>query len=307
MYEQATVAVVVPAYNEESFVGDVIDSVPEFVDRLYVIDDCSTDGTWEEILSRADGVSDERLTLQDSTGERLAVPRDGPVRVGQTDGGTVIAPRPESSSDFGRTVVPVRHSINRGRGGAVVTGYQLALTEGVDVVAVMDGDGQMDGEILERIVRPVAENEADYAKGNRLVDSDHWGEMPDWRLFGNAVLTTLTKVASGYYHVRDPQNGFTAVSAETLADISLDAVYDDYGFLNDFLVRLSAHDKRVVDIPMRARYDDEESGIRYHRFVPLLSWLLLRMYVWRVWVSYGLGDPAASSGRSRELLSPDGE
>jgi len=275
MYKDAYVGVVIPAYNEESFIGEVIDSVPDFVDRLYVVDDCSTDDTWEEIKARA--------------AEQAVVP-EGSGGVELTDGGHSVSPFPESEPEFDRTVVPVSHSVNRGRGGAVKTGYQLALVEGIDIVAVMDGDGQMDPDILNRMLDPIVDGEADYTKGNRLVGPDHWEEMSNWRLFGNFVLTALTKVASGYYRVRDPQNGYTAVSVEVLEDIELGDVYEDYGFLNDMLVRLGAHNKRVVDVTMEAIYDDEESGIQYHSFIPTLSLLLLRMFLWRLWVRYGLGS-----------------
>jgi hypothetical protein len=107
--------------------------------------------------------------------------------------------------------------------------------------------------------------------------------MSNWRLFGNAVLTVLTKISSGYYGMRDPQNGYTAVSVEALRDISVGQLYEGYGFLNDMLVRLSRHQKRIVDVPMKAIYNDAESGIQYRSFVPYLSWLLLTMYCWRVW------------------------
>jgi hypothetical protein len=111
-------------------------------------------------------------------------------------------------------------------------------------------------------------------------------ELSRWRLFGNVVLTGITKIASGYWGMTDPQNGYTAVSARALRSIDLDALYDDYGFLNDMLIRLRAVDARVVDVPMRARYGEEESGIAYSSFVPRLSVLLLRRYLWRLRRTY---------------------
>jgi len=280
VYKNATVGVVVPAHNEESFIGKVVDSVPEFVDRLYVVDDCSTDDTWTEIKAHATGQA-----MVSTGGEEMSL----------TDGGVSVSPFPDSDSEFDRMVVPVSHSINRGRGGAVKTGYHLALVEDVDIVAVMDGDGQMDPDNLHRMLDPILEGEADYTKGNRLVGPDHWEEMSNWRLFGNFILTALTRIASGYYRMRDPQNGFTAVSVKVLDDIALEDVYEDYGFLNDMLVRLGAYRKQVVDVPMEANYNDEESGIRYYSFIPALSLLLLRMFLWRLWVSYGFGSTKSNS------------
>lgn len=291
MYRNKSVGVVVPAYNEEAFIGEVIESVPEFVDRLYVIDDCSTDNTWEVINAH----TAEPAKVAGGSGE-----------VTVADGGVSLSAFRDGSAEFENTVVPVSHSINRGRGGAVKTGYQLALVEGLDIVAVMDGDGQMDPDILHRMIDPIIDGDADYTKGNRLVSPDTWEEMSNWRLFGNFVLTALTKVASGYYGMRDPQNGYSAVSAEVLDDISLGQVYEDYGFLNDILVRLGAHRKRVADVPMTAIYNEEESGIRYHSFMPKLSLLLLRMFCWRLWVSHGFGTLQSSTrSTGRTPSGPD--
>lgn len=270
MYGNTIVGVVVPAYNEERHIGQVIESVPTFVDRVYVVDDCSTDDTWAEIQAHAPAATAEQVVSEDSLERAL------------TDGGTRPSAFPQSNPASGPALMPVRHDKNRGRGGAVKTGYQLAVIEGIDVVVVMDGDGQMDGAILDRMIDPIINGDADYTKGNRLVDSETWAAMSNWRLFGNAVLTVMTKIASGYYDIRDPQNGYTAVSAETLEDINVAGLFEGYGFLNDMLVRLSRHGKRVVDIPMDAIYEDEESGIEYRTFVPYLSWLLLKMYLWRV-------------------------
>lgn len=281
MYEETLVGVVVPAYNEADFIGKVIDSVPEFVDRLYVVDDASTDDTWAEIKAHAEAEAAAKAEAEAEV-ETNVLPEAGP-GTGRTDGGFTVSAFPDDQPEFDETIVPVQHAENRGRGGAVKTGYQMAMAEDIDVVAVMDGDGQMDGDILDRMIDPVVNGEADYAKGNRLVSPDHWEEMSNWRLFGNAVLTVLTKISSGYYGMRDPQNGYTAVSVDALRDISVGQLYEGYGFLNDMLVRLSRHQKRIVDVPMKAIYNDAESGIQYRSFVPYLSWLLLTMYCWRVW------------------------
>jgi hypothetical protein len=115
--------------------------------------------------------------------------------------------------------------------------------------------------------------------------------MTRGRLFGNLLLTTLTRIASGYWRMTDPQNGYTAISAEALEQIELDSLYDEYGFLNDLLTRLNTHDMRIADVEMAAVYGDEDSSIRYSRFIPQLSWLLLQNFVWRLRTKYG------SSGR----------
>ncbi|WP_101298332.1 glycosyltransferase family 2 protein [Halegenticoccus soli] len=262
MYRGATVGAVVPAYNEGGFIGEVIDTLPEFVDRAYVVDDGSTDGTWGEIVRHAERAN-ERW--------RAEAPR--------TDGGV----------GFDRRVVPVRHERNRGVGGAIKTGYGRALEDGVDVTTVISGDGQTEPDIVERIIRPVADGRADYAKGNRLRGRDR-DSMPPFRQFGNFVLSLLTKIASGYWKVADPQNGSTAISHEALVELDLDSLYEDYGFANDLLVRLNVHGMRVADVSRRAVYKDETSHIRYKTFVPRLSKLLLRDFLWRLRAKYLTDD-----------------
>jgi len=269
VYKDSTVGVVIPAYNEEGFIGDVIDSLPEFVDQVFVIDDCSTDDTWPEIKAYVEDEVNQAAVTGDSA-EQIVV-ADG--------AGTTVS---ESQTFLNNRIVPVRHQTNGGRGAAVQTGYELALMSGMDVVAVLDGDGQMDPGILDEILDPVVEGEADYAKGNRLISRRHCAQMSNWRLFGNALLTLLTKVASGHWRMRDPQNGYTAISATALETLSLNDLFDDYGFLNDVLIHMDAHGMTVQDVPMEAFYGDESSGIRYGSFIPKLSMLLLRRFLWRI-------------------------
>jgi glycosyltransferase involved in cell wall biosynthesis len=245
MYENSSIGVVVPAYNEAGFVGEVLETLPAFVDRAYAIDDRSTDETWAEI-QRAKRRTEHRR---------------------------------EGEASF---VVPIRHEENRGVGGAIKTGYLRALEDDIDVIAVMGGDGQMDPEELVRIVEPVVEGRADYAKGNRLIrESDH-AEMPPFRYVGNVVLTYLTKVATGYWHVGDPQMGYTAISRSAIEAIDIEAMYEFYGYCNDLLVRLSAAGRTVVDVPAPLSYGDETSTISYAEYIPRVSLMLLRMFVWRL-------------------------
>lgn len=273
MYAGESLAVVVPAYNEAAFIRDVVETIPEYVDAVFVVDDHSTDGTWREIQS-----------CMGSTGPESPVPSDRTGQLLSADGAGASQVYRHSATDV--ELVAVRHAENRGRGAAVKTGYRLALQRDYDVVGVMDGDGQMDPDVLERLVDPVVEGDADYAKGNRLGSRHHCSDMSNWRLFGNVLLTLLTKVSSGLWHVRDPQNGYTAISADALSALSIDDLYDDYGFLNDVLVRMDYHDLRVIDVPIEALYADEESGIQYRSFVPNLSLLLLRGFAWRVLAKY---------------------
>lgn len=259
MYQDKTVGAVIPAYNEEGHIGTVIDTLPDYIDRAYVIDDGSTDGTWAEIQAHAERVNDH----QD---------------------------RGDTDSDSVDTVVePIQHEDNRGVGGAIKTGYRRALIEGIDVVTVISGDEQTEPDIVERIVEPVANGTADYAKGNRMLLKDR-SDMPRFRQIGNFMLSFLTKVASGYWKVMDPQNGSTAISHTALQQLDLDELYEDYGFENDILVRLNVHGLRVADVSRRAVYKNETSHISYRSFVPNVSMLLLRDFLWRLRAKYLVKD-----------------
>jgi glycosyltransferase involved in cell wall biosynthesis len=238
------VAVVVPAHDEESLIAGVLAAMPEFVDRVYVVDDAS----------------------KDATSERARDGGDGRVEV-------------------------IRHERNEGVGAAIVTGYRRALAEGIDVACVMAGDGQMDPSDLETLAGAVARGEVDYAKANRLVTGQAWNLIPRSRYLGNAMLSLLTKIASGYWHVADSQSGFTAIARDTLAKLDLDRLYRRYGFPNDMLVSLNVWNARVRDFPSQPIYNvGERSGIRVARVVPAISWLLLRRFLWRLGEKYVIRD-----------------
>jgi glycosyltransferase involved in cell wall biosynthesis len=166
MYEGKTVAVVVPAHNEEKLIGQVLETMPDFVDLIIVVDDASTDQTPDIVTSYCRRLS-ERLVL-------------------------------------------LSHKENQGVGAAVVTGYKCALAQSSEIIAVMNGDAQMDPEDLVRVVAPVARGEADYVKGNRLFRGESWQMIPHYRYLGNATLSLLTKIVSGYWHIADSQSGYTA-------------------------------------------------------------------------------------------------
>jgi glycosyltransferase involved in cell wall biosynthesis len=179
------------------------------------------------------------------------------------------------------------HERRGGVGAAILTGYRHALADGFDVVAVMNGDNQMDPDDLPTLVEPVARGELDYAKANRLFTGQAWQLIPKTRYFGNAILSMLTKIASGYWHVADSQSGYTAVSRDMLARLDLDHVYTSYGFPNDMLVHLNVWNARVRDFPSRPIYGvGERSKMRYRHVVPRIAWLLLRGFFWRLWEKY---------------------
>jgi glycosyltransferase involved in cell wall biosynthesis len=193
---------------------------------------------------------------------------------------------------LGERLRVIRHHRNGGVGAAIITGYKAALAEGDSgLVAVMAGDGQMDPQELPRLLTPLVRDQADYVKGNRLFTGEAWKIIPRHRYLGNAVLSLLTKIASGYWHVADSQSGYTAVTTETLRVLQLDRLFRRYGFPNHLLVELNNYDFRVRDVPIRPIYGiGEVSGIHLSRVVPSLSWLLFKCYFWRMKEKYIIRD-----------------
>jgi len=235
MFNNYKIGVVIPAYNEELLIADTIKSVPEFVSKIYVINDGSTDRTTEII----DSFSDPRIHH-------------------------------------------IHHEINQGVGAAIVSGYRQALADNIDVSVVMAGDNQMDPAQIIRLITPIIEDGADYAKGDRLAQPIG---MSLWRRIGNRLLTWLTRIALGNWHISDPQNGYTAISRDALKKIGIDNIYPKYGYCNDLLIKLAAYKCKIIDVKMPARYGNEKSKIKYSRFIPSVSWLLIRGWFWRLKVS----------------------
>lgn len=246
MFEGKKIGVVVPAYNEERLIGRVIETMPDFVDKIVVIDDQSKDRTVQIVQEYMR--KDERIDL-------------------------------------------ICHEKNRGVGGAIVTGYRKIADLGMDVAVVMAGDAQMDPADLPGILAPVVRGGADYVKGNRLFTGESWKLIPKARYIGNAGLSLLTKIASGYWHVADSQTGYTAIAVRVLKRLSLDDVYPRYGVPNDLLIRLNVAGAKVAEVPIRPVYNiGEISGIRFARVIPTISWLLLRLFFWRLLQRYIIRD-----------------
>jgi len=203
---------------------------------------------------------------------------------------------PEGSGDRVRKectdarVTVLRHDTNRGVGGAMVTGYRAALVDGADIVVKVDGDGQMDPAFLPAIVQPIVAGHADYAKGNRFYDLELLRSMPAIRLVGNAVLSLVNKVASGYWDVMDPTNGFTAIHRTALSRLPLDKLDGGYFFESDMLFRLYTVRAVVCDVPMPSRYEGEPSSLRVGRVAVSFPFKYLRTAAKRAFYSYVLRD-----------------
>lgn len=189
----------------------------------------------------------------------------------------------------------LRHAHNQGVGGATITGYREAIADGMDVLVKLDGDGQMDPALLPELVAPILRGEADYTKGNRFWDLRHIGRMPLLRRGGNLALSFLSKLSTGYWDVFDPTNGYTALHAAVAERLPLDQLSRRYFFESDLLFRLNVVRAVVVDVPMDARYGDEQSNLRIGRVLGEFAGKHLRNLLKRIGYSYFLRDlPVAS-------------
>ncbi len=247
MYGEKIIGIVVPAYNEEKLIGRTLDTIPDFVDRIIVVDDCSRDKTVERIQK-------------------------------------YVVRQPER-------VILIQHQANQGVGGAIASGYKWCRDHEIDVAVVMAGDAQMDPTDLPALLDPVVEGAVDYAKGNRLFTGDAWNQIPRVRYLGNSAMSLLTKIASGYWHVADSQSGYTAINLRVLKLIDWDQMYKRYGQPNDLLVRLNVYNFRVRDVPIKPVYNiGEESGVKPLRMIPQLSWLLFKLFIYRMTQKYVIRD-----------------
>jgi glycosyltransferase involved in cell wall biosynthesis len=195
----------------------------------------------------------------------------------------------EAASD--KRVALLRHEKNRGVGAAMRTGFARGAAVGADLLVKVDGDGQMDlAELAKLLDALVDDPRSGYAKGNRLFDQKALSKMPRLRLIGNFALTFLTKLASGYWYVVDPQNGYLAIRRTVWERLDPDRISDGYFFENDMLVCLNILDIPVTDVPIPARYGDERSYLRVRRVLFPFAFLLLRRTLYRVWAKYMLRD-----------------
>ncbi len=180
---------------------------------------------------------------------------------------------------------PIHHEVNQGVGGAIVSGFKAALHDGSDIVAIMAGDNQMDPAYLPSLLDPIVDGRIDITKGNRL-RRGYWDGMSAWRLIGNQILDILNKIASGYWRVRDPQNGYVAVSSDVLRLMDLDSLYKRYAFENDFMIKANILNLSMTNVDIPARYANERSSIRMGNFIVTTSAFLLKSYLDRLYVKY---------------------
>jgi dolichol-phosphate mannosyltransferase len=208
---------------------------------------------------------------------------------------------PDGSGDFitkncnDSRVVVLRNPQNLGVGGAVLTGYRAAIKAGADVIVKVDGDGQMDPHLIPAFIAPITDGEADYTKGNRFFDLEEIRTMPKIRLFGNAVLSFITKLSSGYWDLFDPTNGYTAIHADVARHLPFDKISRRYFFETDMLFRLNTLRAVVVDIPMDAQYGDEVSNLKISEIIGDFLVKHVHNFSKRIFYNYYLRDMSLAS------------
>ncbi len=216
MISGSVILVVIPTYFAEKTIDRVLTGIPEFVDKVIVVDDCSQDNTSN--IVRNFQQNDPRVML-------------------------------------------LRHEQNQGVGGAIQSGYRLALEQNAEVVVKMDSDGQMDSTFMYQLINPILSGESDYTKGNRFLHEKELMKMPYIRRVGNLGLSFLTKVASGYWNIFDPTNGYTAIGADALKSLNFERLSKRYFFETSMLLELGLQRMVVKDIYIPAIYGDEKSKL----------------------------------------------
>lgn len=244
MYRDHTVALVIPAHNEEVLITPTLEKVPEVIDKIFVTDDVSTDRTAELILERAK--IDPRVNL-------------------------------------------IRHQVNQGPGGAIISGYKAAIEHDFDLAVVVGGDDQMPLEMVTDLLDPIIDGECDYTKGNRF---HHMGptlaKMPKLRIFANILITAMTKICSGYYKIMDVVDGYTCISKRALTTIDWDRVWPGYGYPMAFLVHMNAYGFKTVDVPRPPIYLEgvRQSQIKGAKYALKVTPMLCKSFFWRIFYRY---------------------
>lgn len=187
------------------------------------------------------------------------------------------------------------HSENQGVGGAVMTGYRAAIAGGADVIVKVDGDGQMDPALIPDFIWPILASEADYTKGNRFYDLEEIRAMPSMRLFGNAVLSLMAKLSTGYWELFDPTNGYTAIHADVARHLPFSKISKRYFFETDILFRLNTMRAVVVDVPMSAKYGEEVSNLKISKIIGEFLFKHARNFLKRIFYNYYLRDLSLAS------------
>ncbi len=295
MLNNKTIAVVVPAYNEGTQIGFVIETMPDFVDRIIIVNDKSTDNTNEIIKEYISKDNSEKIVFKNILDDvkpnrynraNMVVQELQIKEIDLFTPSKIVNINVESDR-----IILIEHLQNAGVGASIAQGYKWAKDHGIDCTAVMAGDGQMDPDELESICSPIVCDEVDYVKGNRLIHRSALLVIPKVRYIGNSVLSIMTKLASGYWHVSDTQTGYTAISNKALNAIRLYDIYKSYGMPNDMLVKLNIAFCTLKEVEIKPVYDvGEQSKMKIWKVIPRVTWLLIKSFFKRLWVKYFFRD-----------------
>jgi len=290
-----TVAVVVPAYNEGGQILTVLETMPDFVDHIVVVNDCSKDGTRNCVISF--------MAMHNTKSAIDTTEPDHPEDTGYNRAEIILHHMDKEeikyfvpSKIFNTSpnvdrIILIDNLENGGVGAAIARGYKLCKDLHIDCTAVMAGDGQMDPAELESICMPVVAEGIDYVKGNRLIHRSAWLVIPKLRYFGNSILSMLTKIASGYWRVSDTQTGYTAISLKALQGLRIHKIYKRYGMPNDMLVKLNIAFCTVREVEIKPVYNvGEVSKMNVFKVIPTISWLLFKSFFKRLWIKYLFKD-----------------
>ncbi|MBF0313276.1 MAG: glycosyltransferase family 2 protein [Oligoflexia bacterium] len=296
MINNKTIAVVVSCYNEETQILRVLQTMPDFVDRIVVVNDCSTDTTKAVVC---DFIAKDKVNNQGVTITRPPIPQYFDDRYRQADqildqmyaceSKRLVAFEIVNAFPERERIILINNLKNGGKGMSVAVGYSWCREYAIDCIATMDGDGQMDPTELYAICSPIVSGEVDFVKGNRLMHKSARYIIPTIRFIGNNILTILTKIASGYWRVSDTQTGYTAISLAALYQLALDKIYPRYGIHNDILIKLNVANCSIREFPIRPIYRiGERSKMKIPKVIPLISWLLVKSFFSRLWIKYFL-------------------
>lgn len=296
MLEGHTIGAVIPVYNEADTIADDLRSLPDYIDRVYVVDDFSTDRTWERVCTVAAEESTEPPAHPPLASKQPQT--EGPAR-----GRTTITPAFTNDAGYaGGRITPIRHGLHWGPGAAARTGYFRAVRDALDIVVTMDTVGRRYAPTLHTLIDPIIAGQADYAKAVRTTATpSHLSGFRGW------IGAIPAKLASGYWQITDAYNGYTAISGTALADIDAARIPDDATYPIDILIRLNTNEYRIAEVPVGAETEDPHpSSLRPsppQRLTTLTTGFLRRVQhrygrngIHPVYILYGTGIAAASLG-----------
>jgi len=240
VYKKKKIGVVVPAFNEEGLILETLNGMPDFVDKIFVVNDGSTDNTLEIVKKHKE--KDSRVEI-------------------------------------------INHEKNKGVGQSLIDGYSASGKSEIDITVVMAGDNQMHPDDLDNLLDKIIDFNYDYVKGNRLLHPNR-DFMPKYRFLGNSILTILTKFATGYYSLMDPQCGYTGIKNSVLKNIPIEKMTKGYGYNADILCMLNIRGFKITDVIVRPVYGEAKSHIKVWKYVPKTSWLLIKLFFKRLWQRY---------------------